>query len=54
VSGFGPPRRTATSTYAIVRFPAAGPAPAPVVREPLNVLRFGEPYAAVDLLPAGR
>ncbi|MGN6189603.1 MAG: glycosyltransferase family 39 protein [Conexibacter sp.] len=54
VPGFGPPRRTITATYAIVRFPAASGALVPVIREPLNVVRFGERYAAVDVLPAGR
>lgn len=54
VPGFGAPRRTTTSTYAIVRFPAASTAPAPVPRDPLNVVRFGERYASVRVLPAGR
>lgn len=54
VSGFGPPRRTTTSTYAIVRFPAAGAAAVHVDPDPLNVLRFGQPYASVDVLDAGR
>ncbi len=54
VSGFGEPTRTRTSTYAILRFPAAGADPVQVIREPLTVLRFGEPFPSVDVLPAGR
>jgi mannosyltransferase len=54
VSGFGPPRRTGTPAYAILHFRAADGAPVPVVPDPLGVLRFGEPYPAVAVLPAGR
>ncbi len=53
VSGFGPSRRVATSTYEILRFPVAGDAPVHVQPDPLNVLRFGQPYASVDVLRAG-
>lgn len=54
VSGFGGPERTTRETYAIVRFRTAGSAPAPVTPNPLGVLRFGEDYPAIALLPAGR
>jgi len=54
VGGFGPPHRTATSAYELLRFRAIGGAAAPVTPNPLGVLRFGQPYASVDLLPAGR
>jgi hypothetical protein len=54
VSGFGAPSRTATGTYALLRFRTTGAAPAHVDADPLNVLRFGKPYASVELLPAGR
>ncbi|HKG37639.1 MAG TPA: glycosyltransferase family 39 protein [Conexibacter sp.] len=53
VPGFGPARETKTSTYAILRFPAAGGAPVPVVPTPLGALRFGQPFPSVDVLPAG-
>lgn len=55
VAGFGPPRRTRTSTYELLRFRAAGAAaPVHVQPDPLNVLRYGQPYASIDLLPGGR
>jgi 4-amino-4-deoxy-L-arabinose transferase-like glycosyltransferase len=52
--GFGPALETRTSTYAILRFPATGSAAVPVVPTPLGVLRFGQPFPSVDVLPAGR
>jgi hypothetical protein len=54
VPGFGPPLRIATPTYELLRFPAVGSASVPVTPNPLGVLRFGQPYAAVAALPAGR
>lgn len=51
--GFGQGRETTTSTYAILRFPAAGSAAVPVVPTPLGVLRFGQPFPSVDVLPGG-
>jgi mannosyltransferase len=54
VSGFGAPRRTATSAYEILRFRAAGEALVHVDRDPLNVVRYGTPYAAVDVLAGTR
>jgi mannosyltransferase len=54
VPGFGPATRIATGTYAILRFPAAGGAPAPVTPNPLGALRYGQPFPSVDVLPAGR
>jgi hypothetical protein len=53
VGGFGPPRQTSTSTYELLRFPAAAGAPVHVVPDPLGVLRFGQPFPSVDVLPAG-
>jgi 4-amino-4-deoxy-L-arabinose transferase-like glycosyltransferase len=54
VPGFGPALATRTSTYAILRFPATGTAPVPVVPDALGALRFGKPFPSVDVLPAGR
>lgn len=55
VPGFGPAMQTRTSTYALLRFPAAaGNADVPVTPIPLSLLRFGERLPAVDVLPAGR
>jgi len=54
VGGFGSALETRTSTYAILRFPAAGSTSVPVVPTPLGVMRFGQPYPSVDVLPAGR
>lgn len=54
VAGFGPPERTATSTYVLLRFPATGDQSVPVVPDPLGVLRFGEPFPSVDVLAGGR
>ncbi len=54
VGGFGRPHRTATSAYELLRFRAIGGAAAPVTPNPLGVLRFGQPYASVDLLPTER
>ena len=54
VSGFGNPRRTTTSAYAILRFPAADGAPVDVVPDPLGALRFGQPFPSVDVLAGER
>jgi mannosyltransferase len=54
VPGFEPAQRTRTGTYALLRFRAGGPAALPVTPDPLNVLRFGERYAAVGVLPPER
>lgn len=54
VTGFEPGRATTTSTYAILRFPATGGAAVPVPLNPLGVLRFGQPFPSVDVLPARR
>jgi hypothetical protein len=54
VGGFGPALETTTASYAILRFRAADGAPTPVVPDPLGVLRFGQPFPSVDVLPAGR
>ncbi len=54
VPGFRPAPGTRTSTYAILRFLASGGAPVPVVPTPLGVVRFGQPFPSVDVLPAGR
>jgi hypothetical protein len=55
VAGFGPALQARTRTYAVLRFPAtAGSTTVSVTPDPLNVLRFGERYASVDVLPAGR
>lgn len=54
VSGFAPAGRVRTSTYELLRFRAAGAAPVHVQPDPLNVLRYGTPYASVDVLPAGK
>jgi mannosyltransferase len=56
VPGFGPALRTETGTYALLRFPraAGGPPTVAVTPVPLGALRFGQPFAAVDVLPPGR
>jgi hypothetical protein len=56
VPGFGGALRTETGTYALLRFPVAagGPATVPVTPVPLGALRFGQPFASVDVLPPGR
>ncbi len=54
VGGFGPPRRTATATYEILRFRATGNTPVHVTPDPLGILRFGEAYPSVDVLPGTR
>jgi mannosyltransferase len=55
VPGFGPARQTRTGAYALLRFPSAGGSAAvPVTPTPLGVLRFGDRFPSVDVLPAGR
>lgn len=55
VSGFVPADRTRTSGYELLRFrPAAGAAPVHVTPDPLGVLRYGEPYASIDVLSSHR
>jgi len=54
VPGFGPPRRTVTRTYELLRFPAVGGAPVHVTPDPLGAVRFGAAPPSVDVLPAGR
>ena len=41
-------------TYALLRFRAAAAATVSVTPDPLGVLRFGERFPSVDVLPAGR
>jgi len=55
VPGFGRPRETRTGTYALLRFraAAAGSTAVPVVPDPLGVLRYGERFPSVDVLPEG-
>jgi 4-amino-4-deoxy-L-arabinose transferase-like glycosyltransferase len=53
VPGFGPTRETETSTYTILRFPAAGGTSVPVVPTPLGALRYGQPFPSVAVLSAG-
>jgi mannosyltransferase len=53
VSGFGPSRRTATSTYELLRFRANGSTPVRVTPDPLGLLRFGTAPPSVDVLPGG-
>ena len=53
VAGFGAPQQVRTSTYAILRFPAAG-GPVHVTPDPLGALRFGERLPAVATLAGGR
>jgi len=52
--GFGPALATRTKTFAVLRFPAPRGAPLPATPNLLGVLRFGERFPSVDLLPAGR
>jgi mannosyltransferase len=52
VAGFGPPQRTATSTYELLRFRA--PRPVLVTPQSLAAVRFSPQLPSVDLLPAGR
>jgi mannosyltransferase len=54
VGGFGSPQRTSTETYELLRLRATGEAPVAVTPNPLGVLRFGEAFPAVDVLPARR
>ncbi|MDO8184052.1 glycosyltransferase family 39 protein [Conexibacter sp. JD483] len=49
---WGPPRRTRTSTYELLRF--RQPTPTVVVPERVAAVRFSQLPPAVDLLPAGR
>jgi 4-amino-4-deoxy-L-arabinose transferase-like glycosyltransferase len=53
VPGFGAALATRTSTYAILRFPATGGTLTAVVPDPLGLLRYGQPFPSVDVLPAG-
>ncbi len=54
VPGFGPPTRTHTSAYELLRFRTTGAAPVHVAPDPLAQLRFGAAPPSVDLLPAER
>lgn len=54
VPGFQPAGRARTKTYVLQRFRTAGAAPVTVPPTPLGILRFGERFPSVDVLPAGR